>query len=116
MPRTQRFALALPVLALPLAANAAQTADAAGASLAERAPGTIAFAILLTAVLCAWLLDHRAVRLRAAGTALAAAGCFALLPAFGGALDAGVLGAHVLGALKHRFMDDKPEALRRMVG
>lgn len=91
MPRTRRFVLALPVLALPLAASAAQTADVTGASLVERAPGMIAFAILLAAVLCAWLLDHRAVRLRAAGTALAAAGCFALLVAFGGALDAGVL-------------------------
>jgi len=75
----------------PIAAQAAETAREA--SLAERAPASIAFAILVAAVLCAWLLDHATARLRALGTALAAAGCSALLLAFGGAIEVGVLDA-----------------------
>ena len=83
--------LACASLLTPLAAHAAEAA--AGSSLAERAPGSIAFAILIAAVLCAWLLDHAATRLRVLGTGLAAVGCFALLAAFAGAVTAGVLDA-----------------------
>lgn len=84
-------AILLALVALPMTAAAADSA--AGASLAERAPAAIAFAILLAAILCAWLLDHAAGQLRVLGTVLAAAGCFALVGAFAGALAVGVIDA-----------------------
>ena len=84
-------------LAGTITASPALAASAAidGAPTPEGYPANfdslIALGIVLTALACAWLLNHQQARLRAAGSMLAAMACFGIAAWFGAVLQLGVL-------------------------
>ena len=72
------------------ATPAAAATDQAAAQVASSG-GWYALAIILAAVLAAWALNHRAPKVRAFGTLLAAGGCFAVVAWFSQILGTGLL-------------------------
>lgn len=85
----QLLAVSASALFIALASPAAAATDQA--AQVATSGGWYSLAILVAAVLTAWAQNHRAPKVRAIGTLLAAGGCFAVVAWFSQALGTGIL-------------------------
>jgi len=86
-----RIAAGLSFALLPMAAQASTVSPSTPEGWLPHFESLIALMIVFTAVLIAWLLNHKHPKMRASGTFLAALSCFAIVVWFVGSLGTGVI-------------------------
>jgi cytochrome b561 len=86
-----RVAVSLPLTLLPMVAQASPVSPSTPAGWLPHFESLIALMTILTAVLIAWLLNHKRPKMRASGTFLAALSCFGIVVWFAGSLSTGVI-------------------------